>query len=81
VVLATYCQALAANTATIAGLPMQHSTNSAPGKDAWHFVNKSNVLYDSVIASGGSSIDQAQRDLFMQVLATFQPADRTSACS
>jgi hypothetical protein len=81
VVLATYCQAVAANPATIAGLQMQHATNSEPGKDAWHFVSKANVLYDFVIASGGSSIDQAQRDLFMQVLATFQPAGRTSACS
>jgi hypothetical protein len=60
---------------------MQHHTFTAPGKDWWQFVNKSNVSYDIVIASGGSSIDQAQRDLFMQVLATFTPADSTSACS
>jgi hypothetical protein len=81
VALATYCPAVAANSATIAGLLMQHHTFTAPGKDWWQFVNKSNVSYDIVIASGGSSIDQAQRDLFMQVLATFTPADSTSACS
>jgi hypothetical protein len=81
VVVSTYCQAVAGNSATIAGLRMQHQTSTAPGKDWWTFVNKANVSYDIVIASGGTSIDQAQRDLFMQVLATFKPDDRTSACS
>lgn len=79
--LTTYCQDLAANSATIAGLPMKHDTNTAPGKDGWRFVNKSNVLYDIVIVSGDSSIDQAQRALFLQVLATFKPLDSSSACA
>jgi hypothetical protein len=81
VVLATYCQALVANSAIIAGLRMKHDTNTAPGRDAWHFVSKSNILYDIVIGSGSSGIDPAQRALFMQVLATFKPLDSTSACS
>jgi hypothetical protein len=81
VTVATYCQAVAANSATIAGLQMLHKTNSAPGYDAWQFVNKSNVSYSIGIVSGGSSIDQAQRDLFMQVLATFKPLDSASMCS
>ncbi len=79
--LTTYCQDLAANGATIAGLPMKHDTNTAPGKDGWSFVNKSNVLYDIVIVSGNSNIDQTQRALFMQVLATFKPLDSSSACA
>jgi hypothetical protein len=81
VVLATYCSALAAHSAVIAGLPMQHDTNTAPGTDAWHFVNKSNVSYDIVLSHGASSIDQTQRDALLQVLASFTPLDSTSACS
>jgi hypothetical protein len=84
VVVATYCQAVAANSATIAGLLMQHHMYTAPGKDWWQFVNKSNVSYDIVIASdatGQISMDPAQRDLLMQVLATFKPLDSASACS